>query len=90
MENVFSYFEFGAFFKDVSGVFSNNQICVSELNATHFLIFETSNNQYDLYVAKYKSKSEVGVKQPEIIELLVKNYDKSIPEHRIAIRQYFE
>jgi hypothetical protein len=30
----------------------------------------------------------VGVKPALILELLIENYDKSLPEHRIAMRQY--
>ena len=62
----------------------------SVLNDTHFLIFEKNGNEYNLYVSKYKGKNEVGVKKPEILELLIKNYDKSIPEHRLAITQYLK
>jgi hypothetical protein len=39
-------------------------------------------------VSKYSKKSDIGNKQPEILELLVTNYDKSNPEHRIALRRY--
>lgn len=88
MENVLKYYEFSEFFKDTSGSFSENEISYSELNATHFLIFEKKEEVYNLYVSKYLSKNEIGLKPPEILELLVENYDKSIPEHRIAIKQY--
>ena len=90
MTNVFLYYNFSSFMKDESGAFSGNDICYSVLNATHFMIFEKNQNQYNLYVSKYKSKEEVGKKSPEILELLVENYDKSIPEHRVAMRRYFE
>ncbi|GGG97146.1 hypothetical protein GCM10011416_13890 [Polaribacter pacificus] len=90
MENVFNYYEFSDFFKDASESFSGHEICMSELNSTHFLIFEKTESQYNLYISKYGSKKEVGVKSPEILELLVEDYDKSKPEHRIAIRRYFE
>ena len=43
---------------------------------------------YNLYVSKYKSKKSIGAEKPEILELLVENYDKSIPEHRIIIKKY--
>ena len=88
MENVFKYYEFSDFFKDVSDSFSGNEIAFSELNATHFLIFEKNKNNYNLYVSKYHQKKDIANKPPEILELLVENYDKSLPEHRIAIKQY--
>lgn len=88
MENVLKYYEFSDFFKDNSQAFSGNEISFSELNDTHFLIFERTNDVYNLYVSKYKNKKEIGVKPPEILELLVENYDKSIPEHRLMIKQY--
>ncbi len=90
MENVFKYFEFSDFFKDQSGSFSGNEICFTDLNDTHFLIFEKDGLQYNLYVSKFLNKKEVGYKQPEILELVVSNYDKSKPEHRIALRQYLD
>mgnify|MGYP000038256299 CR=1 FL=1 len=88
MENVLKYYEFSLFKKDESDTFSGNEIAFTELNATHFLIFEKNNETYNLYVSKYKGKNEIGLKPPEILEMLVENYDKSIPEHRIAITQY--
>ncbi|WP_299161512.1 hypothetical protein [uncultured Tenacibaculum sp.] len=88
MENIFRYYEFSEFITDNSGTFSGNDICFSELNEYHFLIFEKNNKTYDLYVSKYKSKKEIGVKPPEILESLIKNYDKSIPEHRVVLRKY--
>jgi len=90
MENVLKYFEFSSFFKDESGAFSNNEIAVSELNSQHFLIFEKVEEEYNLYVSKYSGKKAIGTTQPEILELLIQNYDKSNPEHRVAIRRYFE
>jgi hypothetical protein len=90
MTNVFLYYDFTSFFKDESGSFSGNEICYSELNANHFMVFEKSGESYNLYVSKYESKKDVGVSSPEILEMLIENYDKSIPEHRIAIRRYFE
>ena len=90
MTNVFLYYDFNSFFKDTSDVFSGNEICYSQLNEEHFLIFEKENEKYNLYVSKYNSKNEVGVKPPLIKELIIENYDKSIPEHRVAIRRYFE
>ncbi|CAA0253335.1 conserved hypothetical protein [Tenacibaculum maritimum] len=89
MENVLKYYEFSDFFKDKSDTFSNNEISFSELNAVHFLIFERNEARYNLYVSKYASKKEIGIKPPEILELMIQDYDKSIPEHRIAIRRYF-
>ena len=88
MENVFKYYEFSDFMNDESGTFSENEICFSILNEHHFLIFEKNNEAYNLYVSKYKSKTEIGVKPPEILEILKKNYDKTIPEHRIILRKY--
>ena len=88
MENVFKYFEFSDFFKDESGMFSGNEICFTILNETHFLIFEKINNTYNLHVSKYNNKAEIGVKAALILELVVENYNKSLPEHRIAMRQY--
>lgn len=90
MENIFKYYQFSDFLEDNSGAFSSNKISFSELNETHFLIFEKTENTYNLYVSRYKNKKEIGIKSPEILEVLVENYDKSIPEHRIALKQYFE
>ncbi|CAM1334917.1 hypothetical protein [Tenacibaculum aestuariivivum] len=88
MENVFRYYEFTDFLKDESSSFSGNQICYSVLNEEHFLIFEKDKETYNLYVSKYQEKSEIGIKKPKILELLVGDYDKSIPEHRIFLRKY--
>lgn len=92
MENVFKYYEFSDFLKDKSEAFLGNEICFSVLNSEHFLIFEKKikNNleTFNLYVSKYKSKKEIGLQSPEILELLVENYNKSIPEHRVVLRQY--
>ena len=90
MENIFKYYEFSVFFLDISGVFYGNEISFTELNDTHFLIFENRNSSYYLYVSKYQQKKDIGVSKPEILELLVENYNKSIPAHRIAIKQYFD
>lgn len=89
MTNVFLYYNFSPFFQDNSGAFSS-EICFSELNSEHFLIFEKDNNVYNLYVTKFESKNAIGKKKPVILEMLVKNYDKSIAEHRVALRRYFE
>ncbi|WP_298879114.1 hypothetical protein [uncultured Polaribacter sp.] len=88
MENVFKYYEFSDFFIDKSEAFSGNEISYTELNETHFLIFEKENSTYNLYVSRFKHKKEIGVNSPEIVELLVKNYNKSIPAHRLMIKQY--
>ncbi|RSC95987.1 hypothetical protein [Tenacibaculum singaporense] len=88
MENIFRYYEFSDFLKDSSGTFQENEISFSELNKEHFLIFEKKELQYNLYVSKYNSKKDIGKEPPEILELLVENYDKSIPEHRIVLRKY--
>lgn len=88
MENIFRYYEFSDFLKDSSGTFQENEISFSELNKEHFLIFEKKELQYNLYVSKYNSKKDIGKEPPEILELLVENYDKSISEHRIVLRKY--
>ena len=90
MTNVFLYYDFNTFFKDESDAFSGNEICFSELNSEHFLIFEKNAENYNLYISKYKSKKEVGKNKPELLKMIIENYDKSIPEHRVAIRRYFE
>lgn len=90
MENLLDYFEFSAFFKDESDFFFGNQISFRELNETHFLIFEKENLKYNLYVSRFKTKKEIGKKKPDILELVVTDYDKSISEHRIALRKYLE
>ena len=90
MTNVFLYYNFNPFFKDESNAFNGNDICYTELNTEHFLIFEQINDVYNLYVAKYGSKNEIGKTRPIILETLVKSYNKSIPEHRIILRQYLE
>lgn len=89
MENVLKYFEFSNFIKDNSSTFSGD-ICYSILNAQHFLIFEKNDDVFTLFVSKFKSEKEIGVSKPEILELLIENYDKSKPEHRVTIRRYFE
>ena len=88
MEYVLKYYEFSLFKKDESNAFSGNEIAYTELNETHFLIFEKKEETYNLYVSKYVNKKEIGINAPTILELLVENYDKSIPEHRMAIKQY--
>ena len=35
-----------------------------------------------------EKKGDIGNKPPEILELLVTNYDKSNSEHRVALRRY--
>lgn len=88
MENIFKYFDFSPFKKDNSNTFNGNQISFTELNAHHFLIFEKEQDVFNLYVSKYSKKIDIGNKPPEILELLVTNYDKSNPEHRVALRRY--
>ena len=39
-------------------------------------------------VSKYKNEAEIGNTSPEILEILVTNYDKSNAEHRVALRRY--
>ncbi len=90
MTNVFLYYNFTDFFKDESEAFQGNEICYSELNSEHFMIFEKEVENYNLYVSKYESKKDIGKKKPVILESLIKNYDKSIPEHRILLRKYLE
>ena len=60
MENVFKYYQFSEFFKDESGTFSSNEISFSELNETHFLIFEKTATSYNLFVSRFKNKKEIG------------------------------
>ena len=74
--------------KDQSNAFNGNEISFTELNSEHFLIFEKELAVFNLYVSKYSKKSDIANKQPEILELLVSDYDKSNPEHRIALRRY--
>ena len=74
--------------KDQSNAFNGNEISFTELNSEHFLIFEKEQAVFNLYVSKYSKKSDIGNKQPEILELLVSDYDMSNPEHRIALRRY--
>jgi len=88
MDNVFKYYQFSTFFKDNSGAFSGNEISYTSLNDTHFLIFEKKNTSYVLYVSKYLQRSDIGIEKPLILELLVEDYDKSLPEHRLMIKQY--
>jgi len=88
MENIFKYFDFSPFKKDDSNAFNGNQISFTELNAQHFLIFEKEQDIFNLYVSKYSKKSDIGNKSPEILELLVANYDKSNSQHRVALRRY--
>ena len=88
MENIFKYFDFSPFKKDHSNAFNGNQISFTELNAQHFLIFEKEQDIFNLYVSKYSKKSDIGNKSPEILELLVTNYDKSNSQHRVALRRY--
>ncbi|WP_439128409.1 hypothetical protein [Polaribacter sp.] len=90
MENILKYYEFSDFFKDTSNTFSGNEISYTTLNETHFLIFEKQNTIYNLYVSKYKSKKDIGLKPPEILETVVTDYNKSISEHRIALRKYLD
>ena len=90
MENILKYYQFSTFKKDESGIFSGNEISYSILNDTHFLIFEKEKEVFNLYVTRYTSKKDIGISKPEIIETLVDNYDKSKPEHRIILKQYFQ
>ena len=90
MENILKYYQFSAFKNDESGIFSGNEISYSILNDTHFLIFEKEKEVFNLYVTRYISKKDIGINKPEIIETLVNNYDKSKPEHRIILKQYFQ
>ena len=90
MENILKYYQFSSFRKDESSTFHNNEIAYTSLNNTHFLVFEKQEIHFNLYVARYGSEKEIGSKAPELLELVVANYDKSKPEHRIALRQYLE
>ena len=64
MENIFKYYEFSEFFLDKSNTFSDNEISFTELNSTHFLIFEKVKKNYNLYVSRYNNKKEIGIKPP--------------------------
>mgnify|MGYP001226646481 FL=1 len=88
MENIFRYFDFSPFIKDQSNSFNGNEISFTELNLEHFLIFEKEQAIFNLYVSKYSKKVDIGIKPPKILELLVANYDKSNPDHRVALRRY--
>ncbi len=91
MENILKYYEFSDFFQDKSETFLEGDICFSELNEQHFLIFERKIKEketYNLYVSKYASKKSIGKTPPEILEKLVDDYDKSLAEHRIILRKY--
>ncbi|WP_369048591.1 hypothetical protein [Tenacibaculum sp. UWU-22] len=88
MESILKYYDFSKFFPDKSNTFSENLICYSTLNDTHFLIFEKENTIYNLYLSRYSSKKSIGCTPPETLELLVANYDKSISEHRIILKKY--
>ena len=90
MTNVFLYYDFTDFITDESHSFSGNKICYSELNAEHFMIFEKEGGKYNLFISKYASKNDIGKKPPLILETLVKDYNKSIPEHRVILRRYFQ
>lgn len=91
MEIVLQYYGFSSFTPDQSSSFEGHQIAYLGLNDKHFLIFElTKTSGYNLYIAQYQDKSQVGRHDPEILELLVADYDKSIPEHRLALRAYLE
>jgi len=88
LENVFKYYDFSDFFTDTSEKFSGNKICYSEINSNHFLIFEENDSNYNLYISKYNTIKDIGLKAPEILELLVLNYDKTKASHRKLIKQY--
>ena len=88
MDNIFKYFNFSPFKKDTSSSFDGNEISYTVLNSEHFLIFEKEQQHYNLYVSKYKNEAEIGNISPEILEILVTNYDKSNSGHRVALRRY--
>ncbi|MGJ8746039.1 hypothetical protein [Polaribacter sp.] len=88
MKNVLDYYEFSSFRKDQSDAFNGNEISFTEINKTHFLIFEKNNATLNLYVSRYEQRNDIGVKPPVILELVMANYDKGVPEHRIALRKY--
>ncbi|MBT3547826.1 MAG: hypothetical protein HN487_09085 [Flavobacterium sp.] len=88
MDNIFKYFDFSPFKKDASSSFDGNEISYTELNSEHFLIFEKEQQHYNLYVSKYNNEAEIGNISPEILEILVTNYDKSNSDHRVALRRY--
>ena len=88
MEKIFFFDEFSEFFTDTSEQFSGNQISYTEINSNHFLIFEKIDSSYNLYISKYTSVKNIGISSPEILELLVKEYDKTDGSHRQLIKQY--
>ena len=89
MEIILQYYGFSDFFNDQSGSFSGNPISYLALNPQHFLIFELATDKtYNLYVSQFKNENLIGNSKPEILELIVENYDKSNPKHRLALRAY--
>jgi hypothetical protein len=88
MENILKYYEFSDFLSDTSGVFNNNSICYTQLNDTHFLIFEKQNTNYNLYISKYKVIKDIGKTPPEGLQLLAEDYNKSNPAHRLLLKKY--
>lgn len=89
MENIFRYYEFSPFEEDQSGFFSGHPVSYSQLNDTHYLIFEKEGDAYHLHVARFADSKNIKNKAPELLETLVRNYDKGIPEHRVILKRYY-
>lgn len=91
MDIVLDYYGFSPFSKDESGSFNGNDISHLVLNDHHALVFErTKEDVFHLHITKVSNLIELGTKQPEILETIVENYDKSKPEHRLALRAYVD
>ena len=73
MENVLKYYEFSEFKKDNSEAFSNNEIAYTELNETHYLIFEKDGNKAFVKVLKWR---EINNDKDTIIYGMVKEFIK--------------
>ena len=77
MENVFKYFDFSKFKKDTSNSFNGNEICFTELNSEHFLIFQ--NNTLKLMKTTHQYEEDLlpeGYKETKREKILLKGKDK--------------
>lgn len=91
MDIVLDYYGFSSFTKDESQAFNGNDISHFALNNHHALVFEREDeNTFHLHITKFSNLKDLGNKQPEILETIVENYDKSKPEHRLALRAYVD
>ena len=91
MDIVLDYYGFSPFSKDESQVFNGNDISHLALNDHHALVFEhTKEDVYLLHITKFANLKDLGIKQPEILETIVENYDKSKPEQRLALMAYVD